>query len=107
MMEYVEERPPLLASTGMASKIITFARSSSRRTIVGGEVGGGGGGGIAPAFLFPDGQIKQNMMTVRTTRVRMKGIFDRIVGDKSYKSMDRQDSVAEATRDRQTDIELI
>ena len=106
MMEYIEERPPLLASTGMASKIITFARSSSRRTIVGGEVGGRGGG-IASAFLFPDGQVKQNMMTVRTTRVRMKGIFDRIVGDKSYKSMDRQDSVAAVTRDRQTDIELI
>lgn len=37
-MEYVEERPPLISSTGMASKIVTFARSSSRRTIMSGDV---------------------------------------------------------------------
>ncbi|CBJ28915.1 conserved unknown protein [Ectocarpus siliculosus] len=35
VVEYVEERPPLLGSTGMASTIITFVRSSSRRPIGG------------------------------------------------------------------------
>ncbi|CAM9759560.1 unnamed protein product [Ectocarpus sp. 12 AP-2014] len=38
VVEYVEERPPLLGSTGMASTIITFVRSSSRRPIGGIEV---------------------------------------------------------------------
>ncbi|CAM9368398.1 unnamed protein product [Ectocarpus sp. 4 AP-2014] len=39
VVEYVEERPPLLGSTGMASTIITFVRSSSRRPIGGIEAG--------------------------------------------------------------------
>ncbi|CAM9668780.1 unnamed protein product, partial [Ectocarpus fasciculatus] len=37
VVEYVEERPPLLGSTGMASTVITFVRSSSRRPIAGTE----------------------------------------------------------------------
>eukprot|EP00903_Cladosiphon_okamuranus_P011700 g11004.t2 len=35
VVEYVEERPPLLGSTGMASSIITFVRNSSRRPPMG------------------------------------------------------------------------
>ncbi|CAN0428034.1 unnamed protein product, partial [Hapterophycus canaliculatus] len=31
VVEYVEERPPLLGNTGMASSVITFVRNSSRR----------------------------------------------------------------------------
>lgn len=37
-LEYVEERPPLLLSTGMASSVITFARSATRMLVDPAEV---------------------------------------------------------------------